>query len=432
MTLSRRNVLSWMGIQLALPVALRALPATAQAIVPRRRFIGVFFPNGAYMPGGADGNWNFAEALQPIAAAGFQSSTVVVRGLHQSFPGVDPHWQNCAGFLSCQPILLGVPGVVRCGKSVDQYVADRNPTPLRSLEVGAPYYHVHPLTDHPGYSDDYLNRISWQADDKARAPIPDPKAMFEKLFARSQAGAVQLRYQHARQKSILDHLSKDASRVNARLPVEQRPVLESYLETVRDVERELTAQTPSSCMPGMGSPTESFADRETNYLRRYQLMHQMVVIALQCGLTNAATFMYGPSSSFLGFTESLGMGTNHHGCAHNKGEAPLVARVRQITRLEMGLVADLLTRLNAANLLEDTLVLCGSDMSDGDAHNTTNLPTLLCGKGPGIRWGTDVQTGGKPLSDLHLELLQLLGVSGVSSFGSGAVASTGQPTGVRV
>ena len=383
MNLSRRNVLSWMGLSLALPMV-RIESASAQAVVPRKRFIGVFFPNGAYMPGAVNGTWNFTDALAPVVSAGFRDNAVIVRGMQQSFPGVDPHWQNTAGFLSCQPILLGVPGVTKCGKSVDQYVADRTPMPVRSLEIGAPYYHVHPLTDHPGYSDDYLNRISWQADDKSRAPIPDPKAMFEKLFARGQTGAAQLRYQHARKKSILDHLAKDANRVSAKLPIEQRPVLDSYLETVRDVEREITMQGPGTCMPGIGSPTEDFSTPERNYLRRYQLMNQLVVIAMQCNLTNAATFMYGPSSSFITFTESLGGGPNHHGAAHNRGEAALIARIHQIMALEMGLLADLLTRLNAANLLEETLVLCGSDMSDGDAHSTTNLPLVVCGKGPGL------------------------------------------------
>lgn len=432
MTFTRRDVLTWMGIQLALPVALRSAPASAQATTPRKRFIGVFFPNGAYMPGAANGNWNFGEALKPIADAGFQANTIVIRGMQMSFPGVDPHWQNCAAFLSCKPILLGVPGVVRCGKTIDQYVAERTPTPIRSLEIGAPYYHVHPLTDHPGYSDDYLNRISWQTDDKARAPIPDPKAMFEKLFARSQSGAAALRYQHAKKKSILDHLTKDAQRVNAKLAPEKRPVLEAYLESVRDVEREITTTTPASCTPPFGAPTEDFSNRESNYVRRYELMHQMVVLAMQCGLTNAATFMYGPSSSNIKFMQAIGDGPDHHGCAHNKGEAALIQRVRQISTLEMSLFTDLLRKLSTAGLLNDTLVLCGSDMSDGDAHSTTNLPLLLCGGGADLKFGQEIQTNGQTLANLHLELLQLLGVGGVTSFGAGAGASTGTPTGIKV
>lgn len=430
--ISRRSVLSWMGAQLALPLALGAREASAQAVAPRKRFIGVFFPNGAYMPGAVNGSWNWSEALQPLVAAGFQQNAMILRGLQQTFPGVDPHWQNCAGFLSCQPILLGNPGITKCGKTVDQYVADLRPAPLRSLEIGAPYYHIHPLTDHPGYSNDYLNRISWQTDDKSRAPIPDPKQLFEKLFARDPGGVAAIRYQQAKKKSILDHLSKDATRLAARLPAAQKPVLESYLDTVRDVERELMAMTPASCTPMFGAPTDDFSTPERNYVKRYQLMNQMVVLAMQCGLTNAATFMYGPSSSFITFSESLGAGANHHGSAHHKGDPALIARVHRIMQIETGLLADLLQKLTAANLLDETLVLAGSDMSDGDAHSTINLPMVLCGKGPDLKWGQEIATGGRPTSDLHLEILQLMGVPGVTSFGGGPMASTGQPLGIRV
>ena len=133
------------------------------------------------MPNAEDGNWNFEEALAPLVAAGHRDHTTIVRGLYNSFAGVDPHWQNTAAFLSCEPIILGDAAVARCGVSLDQVVAQQQPTTLRSLEVGAPYYHVHPLSDHPGYSNDYLNRISWQSADSFRSPIADPRQMFDSL-----------------------------------------------------------------------------------------------------------------------------------------------------------------------------------------------------------------------------------------------------------
>ena len=115
----RRTMLRLMGVQLALPLLSTVLPAPARAqAAGRSRFIGVFFPNGANMPGGTNGNWNFNEALQPLVAGGFQNNTMIVRGLHNGFGGVDPHWQNTAGFLSCQPVVLG-----------DSAVAARVPCP---------------------------------------------------------------------------------------------------------------------------------------------------------------------------------------------------------------------------------------------------------------------------------------------------------------
>ncbi|MBE2253249.1 MAG: DUF1552 domain-containing protein [Myxococcus sp.] len=428
---ARRTVLKWLGVQLALPL----VPAVAlgQAAGARKRFIGAYVPNGAHMPMGADGSWNWAEALQPLDAAGLRNNTMVVRKLFNGFPGHDPHWQNCAGFLSCEPMVLGDPGVARCGTTVDQRVADRYPTSIRSLEIGGIYYHVHPLNDHPGYSNDYLNRISWQAPDKFRSPIPNPAQLFNKLFGGQEGSAAQIAWLHGRKRSVLDQLRKDATRMSARVPSSYRPVLTSYLETVREVELGLS-QGGFTCTPTLAQPTQDFSDPNANYALRFQLMHQMVVLAMQCGLTNVATVMYGPGvSESLTFPEALGSGPNHHGCAHHGGSTSSITRLKAMNRVQTGLLADLLLKLRTANLLDETLVLYGSDMSDGNIHYTENLPMLVCGAGADLRFGQDiVPAARRPLSDLHMELFSLLGVTSMTSFGSGVCRSTGQSLGLRV
>lgn len=430
----RRTVLRWMGIQLALPLVSSVIPGTAnaQSAVSRKRFIGVFGPNGAYMPGGSNGAWNWNESLEPLVSAGLQNNAMIIRGLHTG-NGADPHWQNTAGFLSCRPIVLGDPGVARCGKTVDQYVADKYPSTLRTLEVGAPYYHVHPLADHPGYSHDYLNRISWQTEDKFRSPISDPKQMFQKLFAVDSGSAAQIKYLHDRKMSVLDNVHKDATRLATRLPSAYRPVLSSYMESVREVETQLTASQVKTCTATMAAPTGDFSDPQTQHVLRYQLFNQMVVLALQCRTVSAATFMYGPSSSDIRFKETVGDGAAHHGCAHNRGDAGLINRVKAMTRVHMTLLADLVGKLNTAGILSDTLVLYGSDMSDGDAHLQTNLPVLLCGAGADLKFGQEVGSVGTPrkLADLHVDILQLLGLTNMTSFGSENMASTGQPIPIR-
>lgn len=430
----RRTVLRWMGLQLALPLLSSVIPSTSRAqSLGRSRFIGVFFPNGAYMPGGEDGNWNFAEALAPLAAAGLQNNAMIMRGLFNGVSGVDPHWQNAAGFLSCRPIVLGDAAVARCGKSLDQFVADQQPSALRSLEVGAPYYHVHPLNDHPGYSNDYLNRISWQTDDSFRSPIADPRQMFEKIFGVSSGSAGQIRHLHDRKKSILDFLHKDATRLSARMPSEYRPVVSTYMDTVREIELQLDSGGAGSCSTQPPAPTQDFSDDQARYVERYQLMHRMIAVAMQCGSTNVATMMYGPSSSDLHCAEVLGSGAGHHSCAHNQGQGPLIDRLRGMNQVHAGLLADLLSQLRQLNLLDSTLVMYGSDMSDGDLHRTENLPVLLCGAGADLRFGEVVgdRLLRRPLSDLHLEILHLLGVSSIAEWGEGELLSTGQALAIR-
>jgi hypothetical protein len=427
----RRTVLRWMGIQVALPLLSTVLPSTkaraqGQSVV-RNRFIGVFFPNGANMPGGEDGNWNFAEALAPLASAGLQTNAMIVRGLFNGVAGVDPHWQNAAGFLSCRPIVLGDAAVARCGKSLDQVVADQEPMPLRSLEVGAPYYHVHPLNDHPGYSNDYLNRISWQSDDSFRSPIADPRQMFEKIFGVTSGSAAQIRHLHDKKKSVLDFITKDATRLSARMPSEYRAVVSTYMDTVREIELELENNGVAGvCSSQPTAPTQDFSDYQAQYVARYQLMNRMIAVAMQCGSTNVATMMYGPSSSDLHCAEVLGDGAGHHSCAHNQGQAALVNRLRGMNVVHAGLLADLLVQLRDLNLLDSTLVMYGSDMSDGDLHHTENLPTLLCGAGADLRFGQVVgdRTLRRPLSNLHIEILHLLGASSITEWGEGEIVST--------
>lgn len=432
MKLDRRFVLKSLGISLALPLVAPHL-ARAQQSTTRKRFIGCYVPNGAHQPMGIDGSWNWNEALAPLVSAGLQGNTMVLRGLFNGFPGHDPHWQNCAGFLSAEPMVLGDPGVSRCGKTLDQFVADRHPSSMRSLEIGGIYYHVHPLNDHPGYSNDYLNRISWQAPDKFRSPIPHPRQMFEKLFGAESGSAAQIAYLHDRKKSILDSLHKDATRLSTRLPASYRPVLTSYMDTVREVEQGLG--TVTTCTPGFAAPTQDFTLPNTNYVLRFQLMHQMIVLAMQCGLTNVATIMYGPGvSEQMNFAESLGGGGGHHAVAHHGGTQSSIDRLKQINVVQTGLLADLLTKLRTANLLNETLVMYGSDMSDGNVHGTENLPMLLCGAGADLRFGQVIGSAAvrRPLSDLHMDIARLLDVSALTTFGSGVMASTGQSLGVAV
>lgn len=428
----RRRVLQWMGLRLALPLLASAVPSqTSAAPAPRKRFIAVYFPNGSYMPKGVNGSWTFAEALSPLQA--FRQNVIVVRGLRNGFKGIDPHWQNCTGFLSCAPIELGDPGVARCAKSLDQYVADEFPSPLRSLEIGGIYYHKHPLNDHPGYSHDYLNKISWQSADKPRSPVGDPARLFEQLFSGGDpAGAKRIKFLHARNQSILDQLHKDAARLGGRLPEGYRPVLESYMESVRELELQLSGPNVT-CAEVPPKPTADFSQPNVNYEQRFRLMHSMIAMAMQCGLTNVASIMYGPSvSAQLSFPAELGKGANHHSCAHNGGTQAEIDRLKAMNRLQTGLLADLLKKLQDAKLLHETLVMYGSDMSDGNAHLTTNLPMLLCGEGTDLKFGQEVGSPeqARPLSDLHVDVASLLGLTSLTSFGANECLSTGQPLGL--
>ena len=219
--------------------------------------------------------------------------------------------------------------------------------------------------------------------------------------------------------------------MSAKLPQSYRPVLDEYMTTVRELEGQLN-QPQTGCQAPFAAPTGDFSDPQTNYVQRYQLMQTMMAVAMQCGAINASTIMYGPSSSDLTGAETLGNGPGHHSCAHNRREGPLVTRLRGMNRLHTQLLAHLLTQLRDRGLLASTLVTYGSDMSDGDLHTTTNIPTLVCGAGSDVRFGQVVGSAGtpRPYSNLHVEVMQLLGLN-VTSFGAGEMASTAAGLGLR-
>ena len=254
--------------------------------------------------------------------------------------------------------------------------------------------------------------------------------MFDKIFGFANASAERVRHLHAKKRSILDFVFRDAERLSSDLPAAYRPVLSTYMNTVREVEQQLDAGD-LGCDPSEPRPTQNFLNAQMNYVQRYQLMNRMVVLAMQCGLVNSSTFMYGPSSSDLTCEEILGGGRGHHGCAHNRGEQPLIDRLRGMNTIHSGLLAHLLTELKGAGLLESTLVMYGSDMSDGDQHTTENIPTLLCGAGSDLKFGQEVSGGRRPMSDLHVDILNLLNVPNVIEWGDEAIASTMQSLPIR-
>jgi hypothetical protein len=204
-------------------------------------------------------------------------------------------------------------------------------------------------------------------------------------------------------------------------------VLESYKGTVREVEVELGNTARPSCAPPVAAPTADFTKPDRNFVLRYELHQKMIVAAMQCGFVNVATIMYAPSSTGVALSESVGPGPGNHGCAHHGGSASLIDRQTAQNRVFNGLLAHLLGRLKAAGLLSSTLVLYGSDMSDGDKHLAENLPILPCGEGSDLKFGQELGAAAmrRPLSDLHLSLFPLLGVQTVKSYGEGRCASTG-------
>ena len=424
---SRRLFLRNAGILVALPALESLLPANAFAqATGRSRFIGVFAPNGAYMPDCADGDWTFGGALSPFSGE-LRNNVLLVRGLRK-ISRTDLHWANCAGFLSAKDINVSSANTTVCGQSLDQTVADKYGTPIRSIHVGWKD-EIWIGTDHDSYSNTYLNTIAWREANKPLAKTTRPIDVYNSIFATNQASQSKLAFMLAKKKSVLDTVYDQAKALESRVPASDKAKLQSYFTTVREVENDL-AKPRASCSVNIAAPPLS-----APYMDHFKLMHKMIALAMKCGLTNAATIQYDTG---VGDTELVdpSIGMIHHEATHHGHSPAKIAALQKITRRHTTLFADLVTQLKEQDVLKGTLALLGSNMADGNLHGERNLPVLLAGEntvGQALRFGQEIGSAGQPLpyANLLLEIAQQVGLSQVTQMGEGGNVSTGALSSIR-
>jgi hypothetical protein len=226
-----------------------------------------------------------------------------------------------------------------------------------------------------------------------------------------------------RKKSILDNVLGDLATIKNRTSAEGKLALENYEAGLRDIENALSINTQTCTNPG--SPTKSYTDRDVNYVDRVQQLQRMIVFAMKCGLTNVATIMYAPAvSGDITYSGDLGAGLPHHDVAHHGGVVDEVSRLKAVNQMHIGLLKHLLNLLKGQQLLSQSLVLYGTDMSDGNLHLEQNIPMLLCGEGSDLKFGQEINpTTVQPHSKLLKSALSLCNVT-VDKIGEGNLETT--------
>lgn len=414
MSYNRRLFLKDLGLVVSLPVlpSLMSSKALAQQAPIKDKFIGVFTPNGALMPRAENGNWAFNQALSPLVTAQNQANVTIVRGLTAN-TNLDPHWNNTSNFLSGQQIQVPSRAVVRCGKTFDQLVADRNPTPLRTLHVGWRNMNRDFTGDHPTYSDQYLTTISWRDADRPMANTYNPQQLYSQIFSSNSAGQQRLLALNTQKSSVLDLTFREINSIKSRAGQEDRVRLESFQENLRTLERDLATAKPL-CQNNLTEPPAV-----TDYNNHFVLMHRMIATAMQCNLISSATIMFDDGVGDVRLRH-FGSNSEFHHHAHN----PQLGQVNNINTLHARMFSGLLDELKSRSLLERTVVVWSSNMSDGRIHSTANIPTLVASAGSGLRLGTEVGSAAAavPRANLFVELAPLFGMS-LPTFGGGLSAS---------
>jgi hypothetical protein len=424
--MSRRAFLGGAAAAITLPLLPSLVPRASRAdsTLPVR-LVFWYVPNGMHMPAftptseGAD--YALPTILQPLA--GLRDDVLVLSGM-TNLAGIDDrpgdHARGTAAFLTCvTPSYEGVSASV----SVDQVAAQHNgaATPYASLQVGVDSG-ANLGTCDSGYSCAYSNNISWAGPGTPLPKIINPQLLFDRLFAGFDAGLSEAdRERRLRWRgSVLDHTAGEAAGLASRLDATDRARLDEYLTGVRELEQRLRSGDLRSCDPPARPPADAAIEQ------RIDLMGELIVTALRCDLTRYASFMTANAASNRNYS-FIGAPGAHHEISHHQDQPELHDKLVTIGTWEVERLAVFLSRLREVpegdgSLLDQTAVVFGSDISDGNRHNHDDMPLLVAGRAGGaIDSGRHARYDGVPVANLYLSLLEAAGVP-ATGFGEDGTA----------
>jgi hypothetical protein len=417
--LPRRFFLRGAGAALALPLLESMTPAFAAAPPPRVRLGAIYFPHGATMdkwtPAGEGAGIAFSEILQPLEP--FRRHLNIVSGLSLPLAYGDDasaganHTRASACFLSAAgPTSAGQP---RLGVTLDQLAARHigQDTPLPSLELAI---EDGSLSCGAGLSCAYRNTLSWQSE---ASPLPmenNPQVVFERLFGDGSDDAQrQQRREFAR--SLLDAVRADLGALQKTLPATDRQRLGAYIEDVREVERRLQKAAERGQSTPQGD-TKIPAGIPEDPDRHIKLQLDLITLAWQADIARVSTLMLAKEVSNAVYPAS-GVRDPFHNLSHHSNVRANQERFAVLNRYHVSLLAYFLGKLSKARdgdatLLDNSLVLYGSGISDGNQHDHGPLPVVLAGLAGGrITGDRHLRVADKtPLSNLQLAMLDKLQV----------------------
>jgi hypothetical protein len=425
--LPRRTFLRGMSAALALPLMEGMVPAFARAQSTLRsgtRLGFIYVPNGIIMerwtPRTVGAAFEMSPILSPLEP--FRDDLLVLSGLVANGAralageGAGEHARASATFLSGVHPKKTEGSDLRAGITVDQLVAKEmgRHTQLASLEVAMDSTEVVGTCD-TGYSCAYSNTLCWRSE---TTPIPmenQPRAVFERLFGDSDSTDPAERLARIqKRRSILDSLVEEAARLAAGLGSSDRAKLDEYLDAVRDIERRI--QTAEEQSAHELPPFERPGSIPATFTDHCKLMMDLQVLAYQTDTTRVITFMIGREQNTRVYDE-LGFSDSFHPLSHHQNDPAKIGKCIQINTLHTRMLAYFLDKMRSTpdgdgSLLDHSIIVYGSAISDGNLHLHDNLPILVAGGGSGtLKGGRHIRYPNEtPTTNLYLTLLDKLGM----------------------
>jgi len=392
---SRRTVLRGAGAMLSLPLLDAMVPAATvlaqTAAIRRPRFVGLFVPHGmapgywvpekeGALPAELPFNW---KPLEPFA-----KQSVILSGLHSRSaeppPGVTgaDHWVAAAFMCGVKPRKTAGADVY-CGATIDQIIAQKigreNLMPSMQLAVEDPGANSSNCGE--GYSCTYTNTISWAS---PTSPLPmelNPQVVFERMFGDGST-AEQRAARRKRDQSILDSLRGSLKRLRGDVSAPDRVRLDEYAENVREIERRLeiamkaSTVAPENLEVPVGVP-QTFDEH-------IKLQFDLLALAFQADITRVGTLLFARDLTGRTYPESEAPTSGFHGVSHHGEDPRRIADLAKINQYHVKMVAYLAERLaktqdGDGTLLDQSLVLYGSNMGNSNQHVHYDVPHVLVG-----------------------------------------------------
>ena len=420
--ISRRKMLRGTGVGLALPFLDAMLPArvlgaarSRPADSPAHRFLVYYTPNGQAMPhwtpNGEGRDFELSEILEPLQP--FKDQMIVMSGIEGSWSQQHPGASTC--FLTGITDGPSDASYVGAKTSIDQILAREfaKETQLGSLELGL---------DGPPVAGAcavlncaYTSTISWRGPTQPLPMENHPRIVFETLFG--DAGTTERGPRERRllqRKSILDSVLEQLGDLKRELGAQDQLKVDQYLDSVRDVERRIQVAEDRIDveLPAMSQPP-GIPDGIEQHL---ELLLDLQLLAFQADLTRVSTFMVGSETNARSYSH-IGVPEAWHPLSHHRNIPEMVARLAIINRYHVELFARYVTKLQETpdgdgSLLDHMTILYGSGISNSQAHSNNNLPLLLLGGGNGtLNGGQHLVYEGRPSNaNLLVTLMDKLGV----------------------
>lgn len=430
--LPRRTFLKGVGASMGLPLLEAMIPGVgskAQALgrsnLPKRMAF-VFVPNGvipdAWNPKGQGADYELSPTLKPLET--LKKDFIVFSGLQQDNArakgdGGGDHARCASTFLTGVHPYKTAGADIRVGTSIDQLAASHvgNETVFPSLELGTEMGRNAGSCD-TGYSCAYSSNISWKSPTLPMAKEVQPRLVFNRLFGATTKDEERRNFYR---QSILDFVMEDSKKLKGKLGQTDRRKIDEYFTNVRELEQRIERATHrrKEAPTDLNVSTKAPSDRD----QHIELMYDLMAAAFETDSTRVITFMLGNAGSNQSYTQ-LGVNEGHHSLSHHRNDEKKVADLKKIDLNFVQHFARFLEKLKSTSegegdLLDQSMIVFGSAIGDGNRHNHDKLPVLLAGRGGGtIDSGRHIAYDDSiPLNNLFLSMLDRVGAPRVKEFG---------------